>query len=149
MRDEGLRVASFKVLKEFGGGRRNCSDHCPLWVSLTKEGGSSGQAVTQKLKEVATKKIGSGAAKGASDDRPMSDALKADNVEFDPVDEDYETLNLHESDSEPEDACAAQTEEAICDDDNHAADGVQPFEDNPMPVLHQSRWMQTRAKDTD
>ena len=29
-----LRITDFDVLQGFGGGRRQCSDHCPLWLTL-------------------------------------------------------------------------------------------------------------------
>jgi hypothetical protein len=40
-----LKIDQFEVLQEFGGGRRGCSDHCPLWMRLIKPGEKDIQAM--------------------------------------------------------------------------------------------------------
>jgi hypothetical protein len=72
----GLRVDGFKVLQEFGGGRRGCSDHCPLWVSLTaEESGSQAQAVVDSIKKVAVTIAEAEVVNAPIDNRPTSTAF--------------------------------------------------------------------------
>ena len=33
-----LQVKNFDVIQEFGGGRKSCSDHCPLWLEMEVRG---------------------------------------------------------------------------------------------------------------
>ena len=139
--DAGLRVTDFKVMQEFGGGRKGCSDHCPLAISLTEAAGDSQPRSTLKqFKKMATEFVGVAAAKESTDNRPASEAFLRDVVEVNTVDEDYETQMLLASESEAEDACNAGDDENCykAEDDEiccEAGDGVRAYEDNPMPVL--------------
>jgi hypothetical protein len=129
----GLRVDGFKVLQEFGGGRRGCSDHCPLWVSLTaEESGSQAQAVVDSIKKVAVTIAEAEVVNAPIDNRPTSTAFMSDTTDFNEVDEDYELHTLQESDDDDND------EEMACTADDtgcSAARGLDGFEDSPMPVL--------------
>ena len=51
-----LQILNFDVQHEFGGGRKFCSDHCPLWFTL-KESGKQGGAPDQPKEIFVVKEI--------------------------------------------------------------------------------------------
>lgn len=142
-----IQITDFDVLQAFGGGRKECSDHCPLWISIGKTN-EEDQEVREVMREVEVLAVEAAEEEKGIDLKPMSEEFKNDTGDVEPTDELYDLFTVEpepepesESEPEPKDEAVVNNhwshynaidEEEICCE---IGDGVKAFEDNPLPVV--------------
>ena len=126
LEEKGLHLKAYETLQQFGGARKGCSDHCPLWYKLERK--SSSEQVTmamevQTLDENDLDPVVLNKIANLGKDPPMKIQSSEEQIEQELEDEeDSEFLPLWEDSDEEMDDWLLNVEK-------------KPFEDCVMPIL--------------